>query len=315
MADTSPVILVAGTASVPASYVVPPTQELSPLVCNATFDGTSAAGSFLPTLEIVSDGGVVIARCPVAVQDAIAAGDSAEVTFAPFLRQSRTGAGYVLVENQGTLLPPESTLDFTGAGVTAADDPTNGRTTVTIPGGGGGAFTLPAWQSGCYYTSQIHAMSASSFSGARGNLFAWPIWIPDGAETQAIVTDITVAAGAVVMCVWEDTGSGYPGSLVFSTGSVTASATGRLAAAVTHTFTAGIYWLGINASSNSTGTTSYTGSWQTVAATATLGDYFAGQSVSNYLYPVAFGAPPDPFPSGQHPHTFGAGFFVCLQAA
>ena len=70
-----------GIGAAPQSYTVPNATEIVPRVVNATFDGSGAAGSFLPTLEIVSDGGVVIARCPTA--SAVGAGGSAEVSFFP----------------------------------------------------------------------------------------------------------------------------------------------------------------------------------------------------------------------------------------
>jgi hypothetical protein len=74
----------------PQSYGVPNATEIIPLAINATFDGTGAAGSFVPTVEIISDGGVVIARVPC--QTTVAAGGSAECTFAPFLRADSGGS-------------------------------------------------------------------------------------------------------------------------------------------------------------------------------------------------------------------------------
>jgi hypothetical protein len=82
-------ILAAGQASVPASYTVPNAQEIAPLLVSASFDGSGAAGSFVPCLQIVSDGGVVVATIPV--EDALAVGDSAFVTWSPSL----TGAAAV----------------------------------------------------------------------------------------------------------------------------------------------------------------------------------------------------------------------------
>jgi hypothetical protein len=52
--------------------------------------------------------------------------------------------GSVAVQNQGSNLPARGTLDFTGAGVTASDDPGNNRTLVTIPGGGAVGATTTA---------------------------------------------------------------------------------------------------------------------------------------------------------------------------
>jgi len=72
-------ILEAGTAAVPLSYTVPPTIEASLLCVNATFDGTAASGTFYPTVEIISDGGKIVARCPCFT--AVAPGGAAEVSW------------------------------------------------------------------------------------------------------------------------------------------------------------------------------------------------------------------------------------------
>lgn len=72
-------ILVAGTSAVPLSYTVPNAIEAALLCVNATVDGTAAPSSFLATVEIVSDGGVVVARCPCFTT--IPAGGSAEVSW------------------------------------------------------------------------------------------------------------------------------------------------------------------------------------------------------------------------------------------
>jgi hypothetical protein len=72
-------IQVAGQASAPLSYTVPNAIEAALLCVNATIDGTAASGGFLPTVEIVSDGGLVVARCPCFTT--VAAGASAEVSW------------------------------------------------------------------------------------------------------------------------------------------------------------------------------------------------------------------------------------------
>jgi len=45
-----------------------------------------------------------------------------------------------LIQDEGTPLPFQPTINFIGAGVIATDDPANNRTNVTIPGGAGAAF-------------------------------------------------------------------------------------------------------------------------------------------------------------------------------
>ena len=49
------------------------------------------------------------------------------------------GSGYTLIEENGVPLPAETTINFTGGGVTVTDNPGN-STTVNIPGGSAGAF-------------------------------------------------------------------------------------------------------------------------------------------------------------------------------
>lgn len=73
-----------GDGGAPQAYEVPNATEIIVKAVTATFDGSGAAGNFKPTLEIVSDGGVVMARVPCETE--VSAGGSAEVTFAPFLR-------------------------------------------------------------------------------------------------------------------------------------------------------------------------------------------------------------------------------------
>lgn len=90
-----------GDGAAPQSYGVPNATQIVPLAINATFDGTGAAGSFLPTVEIVSDGGVVVARVPC--QTTVAAGASAEVTFAPFLRAESGGACGGIIDATATV--------------------------------------------------------------------------------------------------------------------------------------------------------------------------------------------------------------------
>lgn len=88
-----------GPTAVPMTYQVPAGSEIAPVCLTAVFDGTSASGSFVPTLEVVDPSGHVVARVPA--DTTIAAGGSAECTFAPFLR-AQTGAAII----QTTAPPP-----------------------------------------------------------------------------------------------------------------------------------------------------------------------------------------------------------------
>lgn len=69
--------------SAPADWNIPSNIVLSPSIVFAHFDGSAAAGSFVPTLQILSDSGHVVAEIPQDVT--VAAGSSCEATWAPFL--------------------------------------------------------------------------------------------------------------------------------------------------------------------------------------------------------------------------------------
>jgi hypothetical protein len=66
----------------PYSYEVPASLEVQPYTSTATFDGTGAGGSFVPTLSIYSQSGALLASVfPVGV--VMSPGDVAEVTWLP----------------------------------------------------------------------------------------------------------------------------------------------------------------------------------------------------------------------------------------
>lgn len=86
-----PQYLPLGTVNAPATWTLPAGLELSVGAVFATFDGTGAAGSYIPTLQVVSDAGVTVLEVP---QDAsVAAGASVVASWAPFLRSQSTSGG------------------------------------------------------------------------------------------------------------------------------------------------------------------------------------------------------------------------------
>ena len=79
-----------GTAAAPATWTLPASLELAVNSVYASYDGTGAAGSYIPTLEVISDAGDKVVSIP---QDAsVAAGSSVEASWAPFLKGT-TAAG------------------------------------------------------------------------------------------------------------------------------------------------------------------------------------------------------------------------------
>lgn len=79
MATDDQQVLVAGTATAPASFTIPGNGQIRPKAVRAVYDG-SAAATFVPVLRIVSDGGVIVSEAP---GQTIAAGGSAAVSWFP----------------------------------------------------------------------------------------------------------------------------------------------------------------------------------------------------------------------------------------
>jgi hypothetical protein len=79
-----------GESDAPLTYTVPPSFSFTLMGVRASFDGGGAAGAFLPCVQLISDSGQIMAQT---IGSAVAAGDSADVTFAPFLRGAAAGSG------------------------------------------------------------------------------------------------------------------------------------------------------------------------------------------------------------------------------
>ena len=75
--------------AIPATYEVPDTLSLDISSVFARIDGSGAAGPFLPCLSVYSQDGHLLARVPA--DQTLAIGDTATVTWAPFLRTATTG--------------------------------------------------------------------------------------------------------------------------------------------------------------------------------------------------------------------------------
>jgi hypothetical protein len=110
----------------PAQHAAPSTYQLAageafePESVTATFDGSGAAGSFMPTLSVYAQSGELIARSPAA---SLSAGDSAEVTFAPLLRAAASAAAGGAPFAVGNL--DSGTVASSASFTTLPMDPTN----------------------------------------------------------------------------------------------------------------------------------------------------------------------------------------------
>lgn len=91
MATDDQQILVTGTAATPASHTIPGNGQIQPKAIFATYDGTSAVGTYKPALKIISDGGELVGIYPT--DTSIAAGGSANVSWFPGVGGSPSGVG------------------------------------------------------------------------------------------------------------------------------------------------------------------------------------------------------------------------------
>lgn len=124
----------------PFDYTIPDSMELEPLSIFARFDG-SAAGAFRPSVSVYSGAGLLLGR--FFPSEPVAAGDSADVTFAPFLGR---GGGATLVspdwaQKAGVFSIPNGVLtdvgtvaDQSASGDGWAEDPVGHFWTTDVPG-------------------------------------------------------------------------------------------------------------------------------------------------------------------------------------
>ena len=107
-----------GPVPAPLDYVVPVASDIQPLAITASFDGTSAVGSYVPCLEIIAQSGAVVAYCPL--DTTVAAGVSADVSWFPWRRGIAT-----------SVTPPPNPLGTIFAWYDFAD-----TSTITLDGSG-----------------------------------------------------------------------------------------------------------------------------------------------------------------------------------
>ncbi len=127
------------THAAPLIRVTKDAEDFLLLAVNATFDGSAAGVAFLPCVEVISDAGLVVARS--VGTETVAAGDTAEVTFAPFLGRART------IDTSGFLHWGTNT-DSGSQGLTLDGDGvfsfTTGGHDFTVGTGGAGTLLLDA---------------------------------------------------------------------------------------------------------------------------------------------------------------------------
>lgn len=93
MADGTTFVKVSSTQSTPEDYLLSGAASVDLLAVRAEFDGSGAAGDFLPVVQIVNEADEIMLTF---TGEKVTAGDSASITFAPFLKAAAaasTGGG------------------------------------------------------------------------------------------------------------------------------------------------------------------------------------------------------------------------------
>lgn len=164
----------------PQTYAVPNATEIIPRAINATFNGAGTAATWVPVVEIISDGGVVIARCPCSTS--VAAGGSAECSFYPFNDEpaSATPSGQTLDEVIFSLSPWSWWKLDESAGSTAFDS-TTFRQDMSTPGGSsdptwGQAAGPPGTQTAFFGSGANQVVNRPAFADLTGD-FTMCGWI------------------------------------------------------------------------------------------------------------------------------------------
>lgn len=172
-------------AAAPKQYVVPGSADFILKCVDATFDGTSAAGSFIPCVEIYSDSGRIVARGKA--ETAVAAGSSAQVSFFPFNRApgggccNTTSPGYpTTVANTN----PVAFWPFDESSGTTAHDATGNGWDLTVShvgpvGGGNWAWAQPAGPPGTQapFTQGNGPLANNNLFPSHTDNFALATWV------------------------------------------------------------------------------------------------------------------------------------------
>lgn len=223
MADKQ--ILVTGSEDAPAGYTVPNTVEIIPKAVNCTLDGTGASGNFVPLLQVISDGGVIVAESPGAT---VTAGGSVKQSWF----QGALGASQALSTQIVRAWGLNTTTQSVSAGTTKSSAFTTVRTsdsnyvswstgvstndTITLHGVGWAQLACScSWPSGTKVDFRINSPSGY-------NVFA-----QDGFNSMSgFATDLILGLPTLMNFAWIDTTSATTTTLHVGMTNADASASG-----------------------------------------------------------------------------------------
>lgn len=145
---TDVTVTVPGSQSAPLATTLAPGFEIILKAAFASFNGSGSASAFLPCLRILDPSGHVVGQ--YVTDSTVAAGSSADVSFAPFLRAASGGSG---------------------SGITTVASP-NGTLVITNPTGPTADLDT------AFYGVTVSASTVQAFTGA-GLIVAWDTSLGD----------------------------------------------------------------------------------------------------------------------------------------
>lgn len=177
----------------PLSYELSSHQRFTPLAVSAVFDGTAAAGDFLPCCSIYAPGGQLIGRT---FPSTVTAGTVVEVTYSPFARGGSAAAAsvgnFVLIANANQ----SGTLPFGSWKTAIPADAVNGASAPALS-----ASWLWLWEAGKQGNVSIRNNTANSVTLTL--VGAWVRNTATGDEEVLTGTGVACAAGAVQLVTWQ----------------------------------------------------------------------------------------------------------------
>lgn len=179
------------TVAAPKDYTLPQSQEILLKAVRAELDGTNAAGSFLPALQLVSNNGDVMFTA-VLTSTPIVAGGSASVSWFPLKKQT-TGAPAPSPNPLGTLF---AWYDFADTTTITLDGSNNIQTIKDKTGNGHDASQAIAGQRPSQST--LNALNCGIFVSAHPDVLVsggWPT-ILNQPFTIALVWTQSIASSA-----------------------------------------------------------------------------------------------------------------------
>lgn len=162
------------SGAAPLRYTVTELGTVDPMSIFAHFDGTAASGSWRPVVTVRAQNGTILSRTGPEVT--LATGDTADVTYAPFLRGAAASTG--------------------GSGIQFDTSPQQGgylevETTGLGPGGIGPGINLAATNAAMQLTTTGVGNDMSLGSGASLNLLGTTDFAIDSLKHMAIRVGIS----------------------------------------------------------------------------------------------------------------------------